>query len=47
MGITIDRKSIRNSLKRHAETSATMHNGVAVSPMYRELLRQSNNEYKQ
>ena len=46
-GITIDRKSIRNSLKRHAETSATMHNGVAVSPMYRELLRQSNNEYKQ
>ena len=46
-GLAIDRESIRNSLQRHAETSATMHNGVAVSPLYRLLLKKSNDEYKQ
>ena len=46
-GIVIDSDSIKASLKRHIKTSATMHNGVAVSPLYRNLLRQSNEEYKQ
>ena len=45
-GIVIDSDSIKASLKRHIKTSATMHNGVAVSPLYRNLLRQSNEEYK-
>jgi len=36
--ITAD--SVERSMKSHMRTSATMHNGIALSPMFRTALQQ-------
>jgi len=40
-------KSIKNSLKQHAKTSAEMYNGVTLSPLYRDALEMLRDGYKQ
>ena len=37
---TITMDSIRRSMRSHMNTSATMHNGIAISPMFRTALQQ-------
>jgi hypothetical protein len=37
---TITTDSIRRSMRSHMNTSATMHNGIAISPMFRTALQQ-------
>jgi hypothetical protein len=43
----ITTKSIENSLKQHAKTSAEMYNGVTLSPLYRDALEMLRDGYKQ
>jgi hypothetical protein len=41
----IDNKTIDRSMKKHAETSLTMYDGVSISPLMRFAIEQSRMEY--
>jgi len=43
----IDGDSLRRSMRQHMETSATMYNGVTLSPNMRRVLEESRNEWDQ
>jgi hypothetical protein len=43
----IDGDSLRRSMRQHMETSATMYNGVTLSPNMRRMLDESRNEWDQ
>jgi hypothetical protein len=43
----IDGDSLRRSMRQHMETSATMYNGVTLSPNMRRVLDESRNEWDQ
>jgi hypothetical protein len=43
----ISRDSMRRSMRQHMETSATMYNGVTLSPNMRRVLSQSRDEWDQ
>jgi hypothetical protein len=43
----IDADSLRKSMRKHMETSATMYNGITISPNMRRALEESRNEWDQ
>jgi hypothetical protein len=43
----IDADSLRRSMRQHMETSATMYNGISISPNMRRALEESRNEWDQ
>lgn len=43
----IDADSLRRSMRQHMETSATMYNGITISPNMRRALEESRNEWNQ
>jgi hypothetical protein len=43
----IDSDSLRRSMRQHMETSATMYNGITISPNMRRALEESRNEWDQ
>jgi hypothetical protein len=43
----IDADSLRRSMRQHMETSATMYNGITISPNMRRPLEESRNEWNQ
>jgi hypothetical protein len=43
----IDSDSLRKSMRKHMETSATMYNGITISPNMRRALEESRNEWDQ
>jgi hypothetical protein len=43
----IDADSLRRSMRQHMETSATMYNGITISPNMRRALEESRNEWDQ
>lgn len=43
----IDADSIRRSMRQHMETSATMYNGITISPNMRQALKESRDEWNQ
>jgi hypothetical protein len=40
-------ETIMKSVKSHMGTTATMHNGVSISPLMRYAINISNEEYRQ
>ena len=40
-------ETIMKSVKSHMSTTATMHNGVSISPLLRYAINKSNEEYRQ
>jgi hypothetical protein len=43
----IDPDSLRRSMRQHMETSATMYNGITISPNMRRALEESRSEWNQ
>jgi hypothetical protein len=43
----ISRDSMRRSMRQHMERSATMYNGISISPNMRQALEESRNEWDQ
>jgi len=43
----IDADSLRRSMRQHMETSATMYNGISISPNMRRALDESRDEWNQ
>ena len=43
----ITAETVRKSMNSHMKTSATMHNGVTVSPLMKYAIAKSNSEYRQ
>jgi hypothetical protein len=45
--VRISGDSFRKSMRQHMETSATMYNGISISPNMRRALEEKRNEWDQ